>query len=216
MTHADIITTTKATSEETTTTEMTTEEPNTTEETTTKEEPNTTEESTTPEEGETERDDKHVKTEMGGSIGGVINITDAIARSETGWREVYPEGRRFQSLLDYLSTVSAVIRKYEGGEFSVNKEAFYLKSWSLKPCDAGLTSTTTSPTSRTTTTLETTTTEESDQTSTTTSKTSTSTATTDPEKHVIDQIRDQPCPPNVVVQEANQTITVGIVLLILL
>ena len=150
---------------------------------------------------------------MESTVEGIFNLTDAIAHSEIGWQEVYPEEKRFSVLLDYLSTVCSVVEKYEGEEVSIEKEAFYLQSRSLKPCDAGLTSTTTSKSSiSTTTTLETD--KESDQTSTpmtTSTEQESSTATTNPARNVIDHIRSQTCPPNIEVQKANHTITVGII-----
>ena len=154
-----------------------------------------------------------IKTEVESTVEGIFNLTDAIAHSEIGWQEVYPEEKRFSVLLDYLSTVCSVVEKYEGEEVSIEKEAFYLQSRSLKPCDAGLTSTTTSKSSiSTTTTLETD--KESDQTSTpmtTSTEQESSTATTNPAKNVIGHIRSQTCPPNIEVQKANHTITVGII-----
>ena len=58
---------------------------------------------------EPEREDNMVP-----AIEGVLNITKEIALSEIAWEEIYPEWKRFQALLEYLSIVGEVIEKCDG------------------------------------------------------------------------------------------------------
>ena len=124
--------------------------------------------------GEHEREDN-----LDPAIEGVLNITNEIALSEIAWEEIYPEWKRFQALLEYLSIVGEVIKKYDGGDFKKNNEAFFLNSRWLKSCEAGLTSTTTSTSSsEVTSTTQRTSTEDPDHTITTSQPTSTVTTKT--------------------------------------